>query len=141
MPALIIFASVILIIAAEEIVRRTPKKKGISGGLDWRIKKGVLTLSGKGPMENFSSGNRAPWGVRIREIVIGEGVTTIGENAFAGCERLVSVTIPENVSRIESHAFAYCDNLSEVIIETAKEKIKIGSGVFPENCSVVYKAH
>ncbi len=138
MPALIIFGSLFLIILAEELLRRKPKTKGISGGLNWQVKKGVLTVSGKGPMEDFDTGNRAPWGTKIRGIVFEEGVTTIGEYAFSGCGRLVSVTIPKNITAVGSHAFAYCDALETVTIENAKGAVKLGTGIFPEAAAVVY---
>ena len=139
MPALIIFGSVFFIILVEEILRRKPKTKGISGGLDWRIQKGVLMVSGKGPMENYTDGNKAPWGVKIKDIVLDKGVTTIGESAFANCRNLKTVTVPAHIQSIGSHAFAYCVNLETVVVEAAKGSVKLGSGVFPEGVSVVYK--
>ena len=139
MPALIIFGSLFLIILAEELLRRKPKTKGISGGLNWQVKKGVLTVSGKGPMEDFDTGNRAPWGTKIRGIVFEDGVTTIGEYAFANCSRLVSVTIPNNITAVGSHAFAYCTNLETVVIEKEKGHLKLSTAVFPEQTVITYE--
>lgn len=43
----------------------------------------------------------------ITSIVIPQGVTTIGQNAFYGCENLATVTFPSTLTRIEGGAFSY----------------------------------
>ena len=64
---------------------------------------GVLVITGKGKM------NRSPWSKSdIKRIIIGDGATTIGEYAFAGCSSLTSVTIPNSVTTIGSSAFCLC---------------------------------
>ena len=53
--------------------------------LRWHLTdNGVLTISGKGKMNDYSNyNNRAPWSkYNIKQIIIGDGVTTIGEFAF-----------------------------------------------------------
>ena len=52
-------------------------------------------------------------GEEIKDLVIPNGVTSIGENAFYGCSGLISVTIPNNVTSIGNNAFGGCD-LQEV---------------------------
>jgi hypothetical protein len=54
------------------------------------------------------------------EIIIAEGVTTIGERAFQGCLSLTEIAIPNSVTSLGSHAFYKCEAL---------EKIKVGTGV------------
>lgn len=66
----------------------------------------TLTISGSGPMENFYIDG--PWYSQhnnIQKIVIEEGVTTISNCAFMGCENLISVSIPKTVTTIGSQAF------------------------------------
>ena len=45
----------------------------------------------------------------IKDLVIPNSVTSIGDDAFDGCSGLTSVTIPNSVKSIGSHAFDGCD--------------------------------
>jgi len=66
-----------------------------------------------------------------QKIIIPDGVTTIGDSAFAECENLTSITIPESVTKIERHAFYCCYGLKEVVIPQGVTKI--GKYAF-DNC-------
>ena len=50
------------------------------------------------------------------DVVIPEGVTSVGANAFEGCSSLTSVVIPAGVTSIEGRAFWGCSALKSVII-------------------------
>ena len=54
------------------------------------------------------------------DVTIPNGVTTIGYDAFSGCNSLTSVIIPDSVTSIGSDAFENCENL---------ESVTIGAGV------------
>ncbi|MBQ4603826.1 MAG: leucine-rich repeat domain-containing protein, partial [Clostridia bacterium] len=89
---------------------------------------GTLTISGTGEMYDWSdSGNMAPWRVgairTIRNIVISEGVTSIGKYAFYSMMWLSSVTLPSTVKRIAKLSFARCDSLKEIILPDSVESI------------------
>ena len=43
-----------------------------------------------------------------------QGVTTIGESAFKGDDRITTVTLPDSVTKIESSAFYECPQLKEI---------------------------
>ena len=51
----------------------------------------------------------------LTSITIPEGVTSIGEYAFCQCSSLTSITIPESVTSIGDEAFYGCENLKMVI--------------------------
>ena len=52
----------------------------------------------------------------ITELVIPNGVTSIGDRAFWGCSGLTSITIPNSVTSIGDQAFDGCSGLKEVHI-------------------------
>ena len=52
----------------------------------------------------------------ILQVVISNGVTSIGNNAFCYCTSLTSVTIPNSVTAIGKKAFFNCEKLETVII-------------------------
>ena len=87
--------------------------------LTWHLTDdGVLTISGKGEMYDYSVPyNSAPWRYSgVKRIIIGNRVTTIGQTAFSGCSSLTSVTIPNSVTTIKEYAFSGCSSLTSVAI-------------------------
>ena len=66
----------------------------------------------------------APWGTAIKAVVIEDGVTNIGEDAFCGYKNLTSVTIPDSVTSIGSSAFDGCTGLTSVIIPDSVTSIE-----------------
>ncbi len=86
--------------------------------LTWTLEDGVLTISGTGEMEDYSS-DESPWyssRESITSIVMDDGITNIGKWAFYLCEGLTGVTIPDSVTSIGQCAFLTCTSLTEIII-------------------------
>jgi hypothetical protein len=52
----------------------------------------------------------------VTSITIGNGVTSIGDSAFARCNSLESITIPDSVTTIGEAIFQYCFNLTSITI-------------------------
>ena len=110
----------ILLIALLMGLSAKAESSGFCGyDLKWHLTDdGVLTITGEGKMNEYSdSYNSAPWvNYNIKRIIIGDGITTIGEGAFRGCSSLTSVTIPNSVTTIEQSAFGGCSSLTSVTI-------------------------
>lgn len=80
---------------------------------------GVLVISGSGDMKDFMQWNDSPWYKKhelIKTIIIKEGVTSIGSDAFVGYSNLTSVTIPQSVTKIGKAAFYSCSSVAEITI-------------------------
>ena len=83
--------------------------KGGSCGdnLTWTLEDGTLTISGTGAMDDYSA--HSPWWKdQIKNVIIEQGVTTIGNSAFENCGYLTDITIADSVTSIGEDAFAYC---------------------------------
>ena len=90
--------------------------------LNWVLgSNGILIISGKGVMDSYDGyeDEYSPWSGYnndITSVVISEGVTSIGQEAFAGCSGLTSVTIPSSLANVGSWAFSNCSGLTAVHI-------------------------
>ena len=61
--------------------------------------------------------------IHVEEVVIEEGVTVIGKNAFIGCANLKTVTLPESLKTIGQYAFAHCTSLETIEIPDGVKEI------------------
>ena len=59
----------------------------------------------------------------LKNVVIGENVTTIGGNAFYGCIALDSLSLPETVTTLGSNAFNGCKSLASINIPSGVSTI------------------
>ena len=64
----------------------------------------------------------------IRDLVIPDDVTYIGDYAFRGCTNITSVTMGENVTKIGTSAFSGCKNCASFTI--GENVTNIGSWAF-----------
>ena len=106
-----------------------------SGDCTVTLSDGVMTISGTGAMTNYPGASNQPWKdyrSSITSVVIGDGVTSIGNYAFSSCSNLETVTIPSGVTSIGNSAFAYCSKLNSVTIPNSVTSI--GNSAF-NNCS------
>ena len=106
----------------------------IHAQIDWKLENGTLTISGTGDIPGSAG---APWYSRfyeIKKVIIKDGVTNIGENAFSHYTALTSVEIPNSVTSIGESAFFLCTSLTSVTI--GNSLMRIGNRAF-ENCSAL----
>ena len=101
-----------------DIMAFTTERSGSCGtDVTWKLT-GIpdnytLTISGSGAI------NDRPWtgyANGIKTVVIGSGVTSIGDNAFFGCSGLTSIEIPASVTSIGKYAFSGCSGLATVTV-------------------------
>ena len=59
----------------------------------------------------------------IKDLVIPDGVTSIGSEAFHNCSGLTSITIPNSVTSIGGGAFMYCEGLASITIPNSVTSI------------------
>ena len=52
----------------------------------------------------------------VTELIIPDGVTSIGDYAFEGCTSLTSIMIPDSVTSIGDYAFEGCTSLTSIMI-------------------------
>ena len=82
----------------------------------------TLTISGNGAMDDYTWDNHPGWysyRSEIVKIVIENGVTSIGNEAFNGCS-LTSITILGNVKSIGSGTFARCAKITDLYCHAEK---------------------
>mgnify|MGYP003086362835 FL=1 len=103
------------------------EKSGTCGdNLQWKLTdEGVLTITGTGKMQDWNRSKPSPWHAdkSVKQLIIGNGVTTIGSSAFSDCDSLTSVTIPNSVTTIGSGAFELCFSLTSVTIPNSVTEI------------------
>ena len=63
----------------------------------------------------------------LRNVTIGENVTSIGIWAFSGCTSLTEITIPKKVTSIENLAFYGCSNLTKVYSKASTPPLSSGA--------------
>ncbi len=100
----------------------------------------LLNITGSGPMGDYTDPDEVPWSLaqlgetdfnKINQIIVGEGITHIGDYAFAernSSKSSVSITLPSTVTSIGQQAFAYNLDLKSLKLPAALEYI--GDDVF-----------
>ena len=90
----------------------SPLKEGASLYLDGKLVTDLVIPNGVTSIGDYAFryyGN-------LTSVTIPSGVTNIGSSAFQGCTGLTSVTIPDGVTNIGNNAFEYCSSLTSIII-------------------------
>lgn len=93
---------------------------------------GLLTISGTGEMDNYYnelSSVGAPWATpegnadRVKALVVENGVTSVGSEAFLSCKNLESVQLAASVVSIGPRAFSGCSALADLSLAEGLKSI------------------
>lgn len=96
-----------------------------------------LEITGKGDMASFSAPTDVPWFTKsdeIKEVSVGQGVSSIGAYAFAGIENSAPIVLPTSVTKVGSE---FAPTSAEIFVFS--ENIDYG-GDTPENVYVYREA-
>lgn len=137
----ILLAVCLLLVSAPFAAVAAENANGTTGDCQWSFTAAdnTLTVSGSGAMADYYPTDRQPWvNLRgdIQRVVIAEGVTHIGDGAFAECGSLESVSLPEDgLLTIGSESFMrtglYRANIPEGVT-------KIGANAFRDCADLAY---
>ena len=95
---------------------------------------GTLTISGTGGIGDYHFvedpmfwSDLAPWysqRTKIKNVIIEDGVTSIGVAPFLNCSNLTSIIIPDSVTSIGDYAFSGCSSLTDITIPNSVKSMR-----------------
>lgn len=112
--------------------------------ISWELNDfGVLTISGNGRMPDYACGKNpaAPWEKMrdsIEGLVIEEGITEIGINAFRECRNLKKAVIANSVHHIHAYAFRNCVSLKHMDSGSRKWRYVYDEARYSEEDSIIF---
>ncbi len=101
---------------------------------------GLLEINGNGKMYDYDVlDNKAPWisyRKYIEDVIVSEGITSIGNYAFADCNKMVELSLPSTLKTIGAGSFQVCSSLTQVKLPEGLKNI--GANAF-WSCSKLKK--
>ena len=104
-----------------------PMMASAADNYTYKIENNVLTVTGTGAVVEeavFSNGVASkddyPWAAQratITEVIVGDGITEIGKNAFTQMKALTKITFGKDVTKLGADVMSYCDELTDVIFK------------------------
>lgn len=136
-----------VITGGQETYASLPASGDCGTGVTWRYNSFARTLiiEGSGPMVDYDKPADAPWsdcnGTQISSLTINEGITHIGNNAFAigywttmeNINTYSGVTIPSTVKSIGANA---CPNFKTINMAGTDPIPELGAGCFKSDCKI-----
>ncbi len=92
---------------------------GTSGSVSWSLKllgENQLRITGSGTLNKSIWDSVDAYGFPVRSVVIENGITAIGHNAFHYRRTIENVILPDSITSIGDWAFEDCDNLVSIDI-------------------------
>ncbi|MBQ8084569.1 MAG: leucine-rich repeat domain-containing protein [Lachnospiraceae bacterium] len=133
LKSIITLLAFVLTITFASISVKAEKLTGYCGAeeggknIQWTFENGVMTLTGEGEMMDGDISWELPdeyWSLSdkdivrddIKEVIVGEGISSLGDGAFYRCEQLTSASLPSSLTSIGVNAFAACSELKAIVI-------------------------
>ena len=100
----------------------TPTPDALSGSCgesaSWKLDfaSDTLIISGTGAISDYGTSD-SPWYAhrsKIKSLVVEDGITEIGDNAFRGCQNIITASLPESLTAIGNYAFYECRLMEQV---------------------------
>ena len=109
-------------------------------GYGWRYNESTKTLyiNYKGPMPDYDRKSDRPWNsyrYTVENLVVSNGVTSIGNFAFSDFSHLKNISMADSVTKIGNGAFSGCTSLTSVEISINVTRICYGAFM---NCSKLW---
>ena len=119
-PAVIVSVILIIALAAASIA--------FANDVNWRYDSETKTLyiSGNGAMDDYEESYSTPWNsciLQMENLVIEDGITSVGSYAFSGADNLTNVRIADSVTSIGEYSFASCPLLYELELSDSVRNI------------------
>ena len=89
----------------------------VTQSISWSISGSTLNITGLGAISDYAEGTDAPWNeyhARIESVFVGDGITYIGNNAFAACTNVITATFPRTLDSIGVTIFTYDDHSIDI---------------------------
>ncbi len=127
---IIIASSLPMLVSANKVVY-----SGICGAegdnVIWEFipETGTLIIDGSGAMADWSS-SYTPWSSiknDVKSVVLGAGITNIGNYTFYDFSNLASIEMPETLTSIGEYAFVGCISFTNIIIPNSVTNIGVGA--------------
>ena len=103
----------------EAFAEETSGSCGEKATWSYNVSKNELDISGSGAISDFSDPLKTPWHAYAKSaktVIIEEGITAIGQNAFHGLEAMTKISIPTTLEKSSAGAFSLCKKLTNVDI-------------------------
>lgn len=117
---LILILSLFVVLSNISVYAATTAAGTCGEGLIWELDdQGIFTVSGTGMIPGYGSLENTPWHIYrkdIKEVILNEGISSVGRFAFAGCNNLISVTFPSTLVEAQALAFEGCRQLYQAHI-------------------------
>lgn len=122
----------------------TYEREGICGrDVRWRLEpeKGIFTVTGLGPMEDYEQEKDVPWHrgrQKIRTVIIEEGVTEVGDRCFTNCRELTTLRMARSVEIIGVDSFRNCERIARLTLPGGLKAVSPGAFAGCRGLKTVY---